>query len=167
MTVLTITRNFLLHEGGTKYYQVVFLELKVRASLLGEEASHEAVMLNYGKVAGVNIRPGEARPVNSGQNRLHPEHGFYFSAAKVNEKLKRGYRSHWHEMTHFDTTDKATAEIQRLFGVTNGYEVRKALGLTDAGGFSIDAPAPVPMKDLDDSTIEATAHEYPATWGSW
>lgn len=122
-----IDRQYMPHEGGTKFYQVMRVQrLETPGGTPGMAPVRAAVatLTNWGKQVG---EPGWVRPVERGESQLH--NGDVY-AKYLSTKSKRGYIN----MIAHGTTDKiATFEqfkefIDEQLGAVKGTEFMAKLG---------------------------------------
>jgi hypothetical protein len=152
--MITITRTYMDHSGGTKFYQPFLIAYDGDDGL----RSH-ATVLHWGPVSAKGSgRNG--RPVLGGQVQVCQGSGIYRDRIASKQVGNSGGR---YSVTHAEETAfspaEGRAELIRLFGARRTEQILLELGLK----FDGTEPPPGTRSDTKDSAPPAK----PAAWGSW
>lgn len=157
--MISIRRIYMVHTGGTKFYQP-FL---VTRDMPGTSMNRHVSIVHYGPLSsGGAGRFG--RPVLGGQTKVTAGRSVF---DRQLEAKSRGDATGRYEQES-GTTQKCLDEVQareeltRLFGAATAQEILRELGLAHDGSEIIPSTAPDTVV-----TEPKQPAEKPAHWGQW
>lgn len=156
----TVDSSYMLHSGGTKFYQVFRFARE-------DAGSKVSVSMNHWGSQGT-VKPGPRRPISGGEMDLRKADEYL---SQIKAKKARGYDTDvmWAETTSFslgDTLTKFRNHLTTLVGASRRDDILLALGVAlshDEETFEGDDPLPTPA--LEDTVFEAATTN--PLWGSW
>lgn len=128
---ITIDKQYLLHQGGTKFYQV----LRVQATEGSGAVTRFATVTHWGKQIG---EAGPRRVVASGEFDLH---GGDLYTKKIREKRARGYQDkiEWGNTNVLKNFDALRTYLNEELGAVKAAELIAKLGFEPGVAFDPDA----------------------------
>ncbi len=160
MSIL-IDAMMLLHEGGTKFYEVI--------SYWNDDTKNGACVKRWGKI-GLRDGGGEIQIVGSG--------AFDFTGVKneaskiIRAKMNRGYAKDSQYKARkgglYDSSPMSEGQfdgqVARHYNATSADKVRSALGLSGSGVVNSEA---IPADDQIQSELTEPEVERGEEWASW
>lgn len=124
--VFVIDKQFLQHEGGTKFYQILRVLVKDPGSLPHGSGGRAVTVTNWGPL---KTSPGLRRIVTSGQTKVSPGDTFLTT---LEAKKKRGYEAGsvtWGETKRAASVHELKDYLFTELGASDGQEVLLQLGI--------------------------------------
>lgn len=146
---LCIDRTWMLHDTGSKYYQVITVH--------NQENGKSCTVVNYGATRG---DLAETRPVRRGETLTYPGN---HHAEKVRAKTSRGYSVKNDEIKRKSVSE---SELLGMFGATKTEGIKIYLGISLNASTEDISDAPHPTDEPEDTPIDKFA-DRPAAWGCW
>lgn len=147
MTVV-IDRVWMVHEGGTKYYQI--FEFKSQSDL-------PITVIHFGRLAGMRTH----RPINGGQVQLKSGRKML---ALVEAKRKRGYKVVSDESIAHECIERHDPWWVHNFGAAKAHEIQVAM--FGASMIADDEPIEEPDNEIMPGAVELP-ESRPENWGTW
>lgn len=140
---IVVDKQYLLHEGGTKFYQV----MRVRDTGTGKAAT----VTHWGSLKG---EPGLTPIKDHGQRKVSADDSY---REAIRAKKGRGYedRIEWGETQQFHSIDECRKYLVTELAATDMEGVLRYIGLEKKDIFA-------PMGDVDDSPAVAAARSAKA-----
>lgn len=149
MSDLYMDRTWMVHDTGSKYYQVITIHNMKNGRI--------CTTVNYGATKG---DLSETRPVRRGETLTYFGNGH---AEKVSAKTRRGYSIKNDEVRKKDIT---LGELTTLFGATKAEGIKIHLGISLNASAEDVSDEPHPIDEPEDTPIDKFA-DRPAAWGCW
>jgi hypothetical protein len=130
-----IDKQFMLHEGGTKFYQVIRACIKDPGSMIFGTGGRAMTVTHWGPLKG---EPGLRRVIDGGQSKI--EHGDKYASAQ-SAKRKRGYgvdSVSWGITARIESTDQLQSVLTAEFGATDAFTILGGLGVVSAAVGTVD-----------------------------
>lgn len=160
--MINIQRIWMMHEGGTKFYQAFKISLKSKNKTVIRDI-RECTVIHYGPIKA--LKGEDKRPVNGGAVVVYSGGSKY--GEKAAEKAKRGYHPRDATSDDYENNAAAVARLTHLFGASNRDHILIQMGLSTSFGQDDDEdddsdPTPEP----EDTSIDKFK-DRPAAWGTW
>lgn len=154
---VTLKSTWMVHSGGTKYYQVFQLQPVF--------AGTPVTIVHYGPMRSSHLESANYRPVKGGQVQL--VRGVQMNV-KVNAKKTRGYSVMDTTNTTIDigeTFESGDKKLIEIFGASHAFSIHQILTKGDLDE-SDSGPTAEP-ETIDIPGMKPAITARPESWGTW